>query len=53
MTLLHVYQFVAVLAFLLFVFFFQDIPFSLLWFSLLLALNIGLFILRKKKSQHR
>ncbi|WP_160319287.1 MULTISPECIES: hypothetical protein [Bacillaceae] len=52
MNILHVYQLVAVLAFLLFVFFFQDIPFSLLWFSLLLALNICLFILRKKKNKH-
>ncbi|MFS0787298.1 hypothetical protein ABC345_13065 [Shouchella sp. 1P09AA] len=50
---LELLQFVAVLAFLLFVILFQDIPYSFLWFSLLLALNIGLFIVRKKKSKQK
>ncbi|MCM3313265.1 hypothetical protein MHB73_10330 [Bacillus sp. FSL K6-6483] len=40
-------QAVACLALLFFVFFLQDVPFSLLWFILLVALNLGLLLYKR------
>ncbi|GAF13597.1 hypothetical protein JCM19046_1104 [Bacillus sp. JCM 19046] len=44
-------QLIACTVFLLFVVFLQDIPYSILWFSLLLGINIALFVIRKKKQK--
>ncbi len=50
MSLLQTLQVIACFAFLLFVFFFQDIPYSMFWFVFLLILNVCLFVLRKRKQ---
>lgn len=50
MSLLQTLQVIACLAFLLFVFFFQDIPYSMFWFAILFILNVCLLVIRKRNQ---